>query len=366
MPDSSPYSPALPPTLQRLSPHQARFCLTAARFMEKELALSLAGQRILVAYSGGADSTALLLALHYLAPGKDFSLCAAHLDHSLRPASAREADECRRLCLRLNIPFFTRRLDIAAISRKNGTGLEECARRERYAFLSSVALQENCDWIAAAHNQNDLAEDILMRLIRGAGWPGLGGMPALDWKRHLVRPLLLHPREAIEDFLVGLGVNWATDESNTDPAYLRNRVRSSLLPLILQENPSFLDSAAGLWRLARIDEAWFAGLLPPVTAPSGQENTGPDDGSPDVFTDMDDLRGLPKALRLRLYKNILQKLGGGQALLDNLLRLDAGVEEAVRGKGPGRAHQFPGGKRAVVNARGITWSQPRTKKRRGS
>ena len=364
MPDSSPYSPSLPPTLQRLSPQQARFCLTAARFMEKELALSLAGQRILVAYSGGADSTALLLALHYLAPGKNFSLCAAHLDHSLRPASAQEADECRRLCLRLNIPFFTRRLDIAAISRESGIGLEECARRERYAFLSSVALQENCDWIAVGHNQNDLAEDILMRLIRGAGWPGLGGMPALDRERHLVRPLLLHPREAIEDFLVGLGVTWVTDESNTDPAYLRNRVRGSLLPMILQENPSFLGSATGLWRLARIDEAYFAGLLPTVTASSGPENAEQDDDGPNIFTDMEDLLCLPKALRLRLYKHMLQQLGSGQALLDNLLRLDAGVEEAARGATPpGRTHQFPGGKRAIVNARGITWLRATDKKK---
>ncbi len=341
-------------SLQALTPAQAGFCLHIGRFVEQELGLSLAGTRLLAGFSGGADSTALLLCLHCLAPRMGFSLYAAHLDHSLRPDSVREAAFCRVFCENLGIVLLEAREDIAALSQKNKTGIEETARAARYAFYEQSAQGLRIDWIVTGHTLNDLAEDLLMRLIRGAGWPALAGMPALDARRRLLRPLLLTPRRGVENFLAGLGLTWLEDESNQDPVYFRNRVRNTLLPLILRENPAFLESAAGLWRLARIDEAFFSSQLPNGLCPPLGDKA---QDEPALMLEHRLLADLPKALRLRMYKAALASLGPGQALLTNLLALDRSWLRWQEGKGKPGVHLFPGGKQAHVDKKGIAWTK---------
>lgn len=338
---------AFPPArLQELAPPQARVCLDILRFTKHELGLSLAGSHILAGFSGGADSTALLLALRYLSPTLGFSLSAAHLDHQLRPSSGSDAAQCGAFCDALKIPFFSKRCDVASLSDRNKQGIEEAARDARYAFYDEAAARAGCDWIATGHTANDLAEDMLMRLIRGAGWPGLSGMEAVDGKRRLFRPLLLTARARIESFLAGLGVSWLEDESNADMACFRNRVRNRLLPILLRENPAFLEKTAGLWRLGRIDAEWIASLLP--AHPANIDSGGAGAAS---LLPRSRLENMPKALRLRYYKKILSTLGPGQARLNGLLALDAAFE-ANREE---TEHQFPGGKLAIVNKQGIYW-----------
>lgn len=347
-----PASEPPPLTLQALRPAQARFCLGVRRFMEKELGLCLAGTRILAGFSGGADSTALLLTLHYLASSMGFTLFAAHLDHRLRPSSAAEAAACRGFCQNLSITLHCASKDIRHLARESGTGLEESARAGRYAFYAEAAALLRCDWIAVGHNANDLAEDILMRLIRGAGWPGLSGMTARDDRRTLLRPLLLTPRAAIEDFLGALGLGWIEDESNTDDAYLRNRVRKRILPLLHEENPAFLEGMADLWRLGRFDAEYFASILPdPEPAPCADASAPmPAAQGRKLYLSTTRLEALPKALRLRLYKKTLNALGPGQALMPGLLALDASWSAGNKTE-----HRFPGGKTAFIQATGILW-----------
>lgn len=398
--------PPLPDSLQTLTPAQARFCLGMARFLRQELRVPLAGERLLVGFSGGADSLALLLGLHYLAPGLGFSLHAAHLDHALRPSSAEEAVWCKALCARLGIACHCEQRPVRSGGGTN-SGLEDAARTLRYAFFADTAQRFACTWTAVAHTANDLAEDILMRLIRGTGWPALSGMAAVDASRRLLRPLLTHARATVEAFLLPFGLNWVEDESNTDAAYLRNRVRLRLLPLLLEENPSFLDAATGLWRLGRIDAEYFdaqleaaalrtlpAGASPPdadlpagtpapaakppapaaahpapaapppapaAETPSGGALPAADPGlsaknpppAADLWLPARLLATLPKALRLRLYKKTLALLGPGQALLSGLLALDASWQ-AGRGRS---THRFPGKKTALVSAKGIRWQR---------
>ena len=353
---------SLPARLQDLPPAQAKFCLDVLHFLEKELRLSLVGLRVLAGFSGGADSTALLLCLRYLAPKLGFSLAAAHLDHQLRPTSASECAECRTFCDALEIPFFYQRCDVAgralpgAHGKQGRQSIEEAAREARYAFYAQTATQENCDWITTGHNANDLAEDIIMRLVRGTGWPGLSGMEAMDAERRLFRPLLLTPRARIEDFLLALGVGWTEDESNADPALFRNRVRAQILPLLLRENPAFLKKTAGLWKLGRLDAEWLSSLLPqPLSIAQGAPESTE---SPALFLPRQQLEAMPKALRLRCYKQTLAALGPGQARLDSLLALDVGFVA----KGEKTKHQFPGGKLAVACGEGVHFSGalPRT------
>lgn len=346
----------IPRSLQELPPPQARFCLEVGRFLTLSLGVRLDGSRILVGLSGGADSTALLLCLHYISAKYSFSLHVAHLDHALRPSSAGEAEHCRELCEWLAIPFTSVRLDINAMSREEKIGIEECARKARYTFFSSVAEAEGCDRTATGHTQNDLAEDQLMRLIRGTGWPGLGGMRAHDEGRRLLRPLLMTSRREIESFLTDLKAPWLEDESNGDLAYFRNRVRMQLLPFILRENPSFLENAAGIWKLARVDEDFFTQAIPAPIRTTLSEN---DARSNNWESGMEGLKSMPQALRLRHYKTALATLGGGQALLDGLFKLDRSVMAAASGtmREGERTHQFPGGNEARVSRKGILWQK---------
>lgn len=353
----APAIPAFPAKLQELDPKQARFCLKAERFLQEE-GVSLKKRRVLVAFSGGADSSALVLCLYYLSRKLDFSLCVAHLDHALRPSSAAEAVYCQAFCAQLGLAFASRRTDIRAACAKSGLGTEEAARDARYDFFAAQAAETGCGVVALGHNASDLAEDILMRLMRGSGWPGLSGMAAVDDERCLVRPLLRHTRAEIEAFVAGFGAGWLHDESNDDHSYLRNRVRHVVLPLFLRENPAFLDAAAGLNMLGRFDEDWFTSLVavelakavPPTAEPQTQ------DTNHSLFFSSEQLKSLPKALRLRLYKAALDKLGPGQARLDNLLKLEAGWLGALRsGSGETKCFQFPGDKCATVTAAGICW-----------
>lgn len=372
-------TPRIPASLQQLAPAQARFCLAVSRFVKQDLGLDIRGASLLVAFSGGADSTALLLVLRYLAPSLHLKLAAAHLDHGLRPSSDKEADFCRAFCDELGIACVTERRDVAAQRRRNKTGIEEEGRSARYDFLARTAARLGSDWIATGHQNNDLAEDVLMRLIRGAGWPALSGMPAADPERHLLRPLLLTPRGDIEEFLSSLGLAWLRDESNDDRAWLRNRVRLDLLPLVLRENPAFLNNAAGLWRLGRIDQEYFDALLPdPAVPPEPEEESAPKpapekraDSTPEAARQpepparqaagpasalampREQLAALPKALRLRFYRKTLSRLGPGQPLLPLLLALD----RAWMNGGEKTTHRFPGGKTAVVDKKSIFWKK---------
>ncbi len=357
--------PRIPESLQKLTPAQARFCLAVARFLKLDLDLDIRGHSLLVGFSGGADSMALLLVLHYLAPSLSLRLTAAHLNHGLRPSSAEEADFCRAFCQRLGVPYLSEACDIVGQSRRNKTGLEEEGRAARYDFFARAGRESGSDWIATGHQNNDLAEDLLMRLIRGAGWPALSGMPAVDRNRGLLRPLLHTPRKDIEDFLLSLDLDWVRDESNEDRAYLRNRVRAELLPLILRENPAFLATATGLWKLGRIDQDYFGALLPspdavsdpdstpevlpdPVSAPSPPSG---DRNAPAILMRREWLETMPKALRLRFYKKVLSGLGPGQPLLPSLLALD----RAWLTGGEKSTHHFPGRKTAMVNKKSILW-----------
>lgn len=331
----------MPRTLQDLTPEAARFCLDVERFVIHELdgnGRPGALGDVLVGLSGGADSTALLLALHWLGPRLGCRVCAAHLDHGLRPESGAEAEEAAELCSSLGIPFATSRQDVAALAETDGLGLEEAARRVRYAFLERVRAEAGAEWIAVGHTLDDLAEDVLMRLVRGTGWPALGGMPGADAGRRLLRPLLMTPRHAVESFLGELGIPWTEDASNTDLAYLRNRIRHTVLPLLKRENPLFAEGVGRLWRQARLDEDWMRtemDNLPWTEEPGGV-----------LSLPLDVLRRLPAALRLRACKQALERLGPGQPLAANLFALD----EAVMSGSGGKSVQFPGSKTVEVGA----------------
>jgi tRNA(Ile)-lysidine synthase len=217
--------------------------------------IPLAGQSLVVGLSGGADSVALLDALVVLARRRDLQPVAAHLDHRLRPDSAEDEAFCRDLSARLEVPFHAGVADVAARARRDGGGLEQAARRERYAFLRRVRVETGARAIAVAHTRDDQAETLLLRLLRGAGATGLSGMrPRVG---RLLRPLLRVSRDEVVAHLRERGLAWRDDPTNADPRHLRNRVRHELLPYLeARFNPAL---RAGLARTAGLlaDEAAF-------------------------------------------------------------------------------------------------------------
>jgi tRNA(Ile)-lysidine synthase len=213
------------------------------------------GEALVVAVSGGADSTALLDALAWVAGREGFRLLAAHLDHGLRTGSAEDAAACAELCRGLGIPLRLGRAAVRARALRDRAGLEDAARQERYAFLHDVMRQERAVAIAVAHTEDDQAETVLLRLVRGAAATGLGAMRPRTGD--ILRPLLGVSRQEVLRHLSGRGLAWREDPTNLDLAFARNRVRHELLPVLRRFNPSI---AGTLARSARVlaDEADLA------------------------------------------------------------------------------------------------------------
>ena len=136
------------------------------------------GDGVLVGVSGGPDSMVLLHILLDLSPRWDLELCAAHLHHGLRGGEAdRDREFVRRACRSLGVPFTSAKRDVRSLARREGLSVEEAARKARYAFLGAEARRKRLGVIALGHNADDQVETFLMRLMRGSGARGLGGMP---------------------------------------------------------------------------------------------------------------------------------------------------------------------------------------------
>lgn len=240
-------------------------------------ALFQPGDKVLVALSGGADSVCLLSVLKAMSRELQISLFAAHVNHGLR---GKESDEdeafVRKLCFESEVPLFVCRADVAALAKENKCGLEEAGRNKRYSFFQELADREQLNKIATAHHAGDNVETVLMRLIRGTGPLGLGGIPCRNGQ--VVRPLLYVNRTDIETYLQINGLAWREDSSNKETVYTRNRVRHQLVPMLETEfNPDFRNNfseqielyAAGAAYLEEEVQKLFTALAISVTGGFG-------------------------------------------------------------------------------------------------
>ncbi|MEK7700596.1 MAG: tRNA lysidine(34) synthetase TilS [candidate division NC10 bacterium] len=208
-------------------------------------AMLAGGETVLVGVSGGADSVALLHLLAALAPRWRLTLHVLHVDHGLRPDSARDAELVRALGARLAVP-----VEVATVTVDPRGSLEAAARAARYAALEARADRLGAQRIALAHTADDQAETVLMRLLEGAGVRGLAGIPPV--RGRVVRPLLDCRRRELVAELRRARLPWVEDPSNQDPKFLRNRVRHELLPLLAGSyNPEIATALARVAALAR-------------------------------------------------------------------------------------------------------------------
>ncbi len=238
----------------------------------KENGLFSSAGRILLAVSGGADSTALLHAMHALKSEKvlESEFIVAHINHRLRGADA-EADEDFVVSEagKLNLDIATRQVDVRGFARRNKLSIETAARKLRIESLLDIARSKGCNVIATAHHKNDNAETIVHRMLRGTGFRGLGGIwPARDFGGGITfaRPMLCVSRDEIISYLEKQNIRWQTDHTNKDCTYRRNFIRHRLIPTLQQQCRDSLteqlfvlsQSAQRLYGLVcnSADEAW--------------------------------------------------------------------------------------------------------------
>jgi tRNA(Ile)-lysidine synthase len=289
-------------------------------------AMVRAGDAVLVAVSGGVDSVVLLDCLHRLAPRMGFSLRVAHLDHGLRgEEGAADAAFVREAAAARGLPVTVGHLPPGALAAP-GRSLQEAAREARYAFLAEAAEAAGAQRIAVAHTADDVAETVLINLLRGSGPAGLRGIPPVRG-RQIIRPLLAVRRQQVEAYARARRLPFRPDPSNADPRFLRNRIRQRLLPFLEKEfNPRVVESVARAAALLEDDHAYLEGEAARVPAAFPLEAGR--------------LRALPVPVRRRVLVRALRAAlaKGSRVRLEHLQAVEALLD--------------PGGDRGVVRLPG--------------
>ena len=292
-------------------------------------------EKILLAVSGGADSTALMYAMHDLKAENffDAELLCAHINHQLRGADGDLDEEfVVKQAKKLKLDVMTRRIDVREFARLNKLSIETAARQLRIRALIDIAKANNCELIATAHQKNDNAETIVQRLSRGTGFRGLGGI----WPKRVfadeikfIRPLLCFTRDEILNYLKQRNLNWRRDHTNADCAYRRNYIRHRLLPVlqqdcvgsVVEQLSQLAQSARSYYNMvcSRADELW------PGLTDCDEDKT---------VLDLEPFLVESQPVKVELIRRILANIACGEKYLtrehyENILQL---VEQNVAGK----------------------------------
>ena len=270
------------------------------------------GDHVICAVSGGADSVALLFGLYLLREKLQFSLSAAHYNHQLRgEESDRDEVFVRTLCDRYDIPLSVSSSPVTPGKK----GLEAAAREARYGFFATLPGK-----IATAHTANDNAETVLLHLVRGTGLKGLGGIAPVNG--NIIRPMLSVTRQEVLDFLQEYCLQFITDSSNNTDAFLRNRLRHHVMPLLEGENPRLVEHLSAMALSLRQDEAY-------LQQAAAQQAT----------LDVNTLRQMEPALRVRILEAFLKENGVREPEFCHLNL----AEELIFSRKPSAWAEFPGG-----------------------
>ncbi len=218
------------------------------------------GDKILAAVSGGADSVCMLHILNSLKKDLDFELACAHVNHGLRGEAADNDEKfVKDLCKSLGVKCFVKYEDVGALAKELKLTVEEAGRKVRYDFFAELKEKHGFCRVATAHNKNDNAETVLMRIIRGTGIDGLSG---ISYKREdgVIRPILDVLRAEIEEYCKLYNLDFCTDATNFDNDYTRNKIRNELIPYIEKEfNAKVTDSLVRLANSAEEDSSFIQG-----------------------------------------------------------------------------------------------------------
>ena len=260
--------------------------------------------RILIAYSGGVDSTGLLNLLLELREEWSFELFLGHFNHKLRHTADEDEQFVRRMAKKYSLPLFVGSKDVRSYARTKKLNIEEAGRELRYDFLKKTALRIGGAKIATGHTMTDQAETFLMRLMRGSGLRGLGSIFPLV-EGIVVRPLIQVERQDIEAYLKNREVEFLIDESNFDRRFLRNRIRLDLIPYVKENfEPEIVSSLSRIASIIREEDSLLEKIAQEKTkrAVSKKNNR--------ISLQVKPLSSLPRAMARRIVRDFISELRG--------------------------------------------------------
>jgi tRNA(Ile)-lysidine synthase len=267
------------------------------------------GDRIIVGVSGGPDSLALLHYLTQRCTEEQIAVFAVHLNHQFRgEESDRDEQAAAEYAKLWGVPFYSKSVDVPLYIINEKLNPQVAARRVRYEYYHEIGKRVNATKIALGQQADDQAETVLMRLIRGTGMEGIGGIPILRQEGNLIliRPLLEVSKEEILDYCDQHEIQYRVDQSNLTRKYFRNQVRLDIIPFLQQYNPNIKEALIHLAEWTRVDNEWInqqtKEAMEQVTKQTG-------DG---IGLNRQDFIGLDIALQRRLVKLILNCLSEGQ------------------------------------------------------
>jgi tRNA(Ile)-lysidine synthase len=280
-----------------------RFMLKIKKFISERDLLS-PGDKIILGFSGGADSVALFKILKEL--GADF--IAVHVNHNLRENAARDENFARDFCARQNARLIVESAKISEYAARKKISTEEAGRELRYFYFNKAARETGANKIAAAHNQNDAVETMLMNFMRGAGLKGLSGIPAKN--KNVIRPLLCAPKSEIIKF----AGEFVSDETNDMPIFTRNKVRLELIPYIEKNfNPNIIKSLAELSTIYKDEDIFLDSIASGYCV---EKNSS-------IIIDISNLNNAHAAIKRRVVKKALEAFGSPSAKnIDDILNLN--------------------------------------------
>ncbi|MCM3639469.1 tRNA lysidine(34) synthetase TilS [Sporosarcina luteola] len=275
-------------------------------FIHKQRLLS-SGHRVLVACSGGVDSVALLLFMAGIREEMRIEVAAAHVDHMLRGReSADDGKLVKGLCEKLGIPFFGGNVPVPSILNEEGGNMQDVCRTGRYAFFSEVMQAEQYDVLATAHHAEDQLETVLMQLSKGSSPIGIPMSRKIDGGV-VSRPFLPAMKEELHAYVIERGAQFRADPSNESDAYLRNRLRRHVAPVIMSENPSAALNVVKMTMGLQEDEMLLDSLAKEHFA---SVVTFKEDGLPTFSVDL--FRSMHTALQKRFIPLLLNYLYFGE------------------------------------------------------
>jgi len=209
---------------------------------------------VLLGFSGGADSTALL---HCMRQMTDIDLYAVHVNHGIRDGEAlRDQRFCEEFCKRYGIKLFVEIADIPKIAEINRISVEEAARNERYRIFAMLCTEHGIDRIATAHNSGDNIETVIFNMTRGTSLQGLCGIPPV--RDNIIRPLIECGKADITSYCAKNGLDYVTDSTNNDIIYTRNFIRSEITPKLKEINPSAEKALTRMCKSLRADDDYLS------------------------------------------------------------------------------------------------------------
>lgn len=279
---------------------------------------------MLVAISGGADSTALLQALWKLRARLRTQISACHVHHGLRGEEAdADARHAAAFAASLGVPYVEKRVDAAAYARERRLSLEAAAREVRYARLEEAADELMASRIATGHTADDQAETVLLNMIRGAGPVGLSGMPPV--RGRVIRPLIDVTHAEVEAYCREEGLEYRLDRSNLDPRFRRNRLRLEVIPLLAQLQPNVVGALCRLADVMRAENDYIDSQVDWVEREIVRQ-----EGDTILIT-LEGLVAAPLSIQRRIVRRAIARLSGSEVDL-GLERVDAVVALASVGR----------------------------------